>query len=178
MTSFSQHDGWIAGAWRNPVNNSGHEAGTIHDDTTAKELGFRSGTIAGSIHMEQFLPLCEHVFGQAWQRTGALSLYFTNPSIDGEAVQARISIAETSIPPMRRRVVSMQTSRDLVVLEGSATIGGDDTASVVKKTSRAYANATGVSTAYFVAHSSWLVGKQFAHYRAAARYQRAPCDHH
>jgi hypothetical protein len=125
--AYPVNNGWVCGPYRKPTNNSQHEAGTIHDDKTARDLGFRSGTIAGSIHMEQFLPLCESVFGSTWQRNGALSCYFLNPSIDGEPVQAKISHAEAS-----QRRVEMFTKAGLFVLEGTASIGGRDDLSCVR----------------------------------------------
>ena len=51
-------------------------ATNIHDDATAQKLGFRGGTIAGSIHMDQFPPVLVEAFGPAWFETGSLSLAF------------------------------------------------------------------------------------------------------
>lgn len=118
--AIGQEEGWIYGPWRRPTNNSSHEAGSIHDDLTARELGFRSGTVAGSIHMEQFQPLLEAVFGAAWQRHGQLSLWFREPSIDAEAVRAMVSASAD-----KRRAVRMVTANGLQVLEGSACAGHD-----------------------------------------------------
>ena len=120
-----QEEGWICGPWRRPTNNSSHEAGSIHDDRTARELGFRSGTVAGSIHMEQFQPLLETVFGPAWLRQGQLSLWFREPSIDGEAVRAMVATSGGE-----RRAVRMATAGGLQVLEGSACAGRDELGAV------------------------------------------------
>ena len=38
----------------------------IHDDATAAELGFRGGTVAGDVHMNQFPPVLLRVFGKEW----------------------------------------------------------------------------------------------------------------
>ncbi len=135
-------DGWFMGPMRFPTNNSHHEAGTIHDDATARDLGFRSGTIAGSIHMEQFLPLCEHAFGREWSRTGSLSLYFLNPSVDREGVQAMIGSNELAVAGCRQRFVQMKTSSGLTVLEGSASVGAADHASAVRERFRQRRPAT------------------------------------
>lgn len=78
----------IAGPVRRPRNASAHVQGSIHDDATATALGFRGGTVAGSIHMDQFPPLLLEAFGQGWFETGSLSLYFRNATTDGEPVQA------------------------------------------------------------------------------------------
>ncbi len=120
-------DGWLVGPWRRPTNNSRHEAGTVHDDATARALGFRSGTVAGSIHMEQFLPLLEARFGAEWQRTGSLSLCFRQASIDREPVQARIALRPDSDG---RTVVAMHSEAGLLVLDGSASASLDDDGAV------------------------------------------------
>ena len=58
----------ITGEWRRPVNTAAHQKGGIHDDDTATDLGFRGGTVAGAIHMEQFHPCylrcSERIFGR------------------------------------------------------------------------------------------------------------------
>lgn len=107
---------WLCGPWRRPTNNSSHEAGTIHDDATARGLGFRAGTVAGSIHMEQFVPLLQHAFGPQWQRTGSLSLWFSAPSVDGEAVRAMVQ--DTAGEQRRVRMVRRDGSE---VLWGTAS---------------------------------------------------------
>lgn len=64
--------------------------GSIHDDTTAQTLGFRGGTIAGSLHMDQFPALLVEAFGHRWFETGSLSLSFKHATIGGEPVIALI----------------------------------------------------------------------------------------
>src|SRR5580704_18947997 len=78
----------ITGPVRRPRNMAAHIAGSIHDDATATALGFRGGTVAGSVHLDQFPPLLVQAFGRQWFETGSLSLYFRHATIDGEAVQA------------------------------------------------------------------------------------------
>ena len=62
-------------------------AGSIHDDDTAEELGFRGGTVAGDVHMNQFPPVLVKIFGEQWFESGNLSLSFKNATIDLEEVQ-------------------------------------------------------------------------------------------
>lgn len=123
----TEQDGWLVGPWRRPTNNSSHEAGTIHADVTARAHGFRSGTVAGSIHMEQFLPLLEARFGAGWQRTGSLSLCFRQASIDREPVQARIALRPGADG---HTAVSMHSEAGLLVLDGSASASLDDDGAV------------------------------------------------
>ena len=77
-------DNVIAGPVRTPRNISASERGSIHDDATAAALGFRGGTVAGSIDLDQFPPLLLEAFGQRWFETGSLSLYLRYATTDGE----------------------------------------------------------------------------------------------
>ena len=70
---------WAARNWSADAG-----AGSIHDDETAAELGFRGGTVAGDIHMNQFPPVLIKVFGNEWFERGNLSLNFRNATIDKE----------------------------------------------------------------------------------------------
>jgi hypothetical protein len=111
----------LAGPVRNPRNLSAGVVGSIHDDATATALGFRGGTVAGSIHMDQFPPLALRAFGNDWFADGSLSLYFRYATTDGEPVRAFV---ET--PPRSRDVQSRAwatTADDVLVAEGTAGSG-------------------------------------------------------
>jgi hypothetical protein len=86
----------------------------IHDDATATKLGFRGGTVAGSIHMNEFAPVLVAGFGREWFETGWLSLYFENATIDGEEVQVLLDAPRTW---MRR------AADDMLVADGNAGLG-------------------------------------------------------
>lgn len=93
----------------------------IHDDTTAQKLGFRGGTIAGSIHMDQFPPVLLDAFGPDWFETGSLSLAFENATISGDPV-----IAMVGVPPVKDDVqveARMEQPDGTVVAEGTASVG-------------------------------------------------------
>lgn len=113
---------------RNPVNASKDEAGSIHDDATAQKLGFRGGTVAGSLHMDQFAPLMTHIFGDNWFETGNLSLYFRFATIDGEGVRCFAN------QPKERRQTSVWMERDdgKLVLSGTAAFGVPDMGSALR----------------------------------------------
>ena len=115
-------DGIITGPLRRSINGSHDAKGSIHDDATASKLGFRGGTVAGSIHMELFPPLLIAAFGQEWFERGTLSTYFLNATTDREAVQAHMTT-----PPAGARdaQVDVWVNREdgMRVAEGTATFG-------------------------------------------------------
>src|SRR5579875_2553063 len=81
-------DGVLVGPVRRSRNTAINQRGSIHDDETASKLGFRGGTVAGSIHLDLFPPLLLQAFGQRWFEHGTLSMYFTNATVDNEPVRA------------------------------------------------------------------------------------------
>lgn len=105
---------WRARNWSRDAG-----AGSIHDDATAAQLGFRGGTVAGSIHMDQFAALLAQLYGPVWFERGALSLYFTNATTDGEAVRV---VAEQ--PDARACDIAVAMLRDdgMRVCEGTASL--------------------------------------------------------
>ena len=112
----------ISGPVRQPRNLAAHIVGSIHDDDTAAALGFRGGTVAGSVHLDQFPPLLMQAFGQRWFETGSLSLYFRHATTDGEAVQAFVARPPTGAQDPQVRAW-MTTPTDELVAEGTAAIG-------------------------------------------------------
>ncbi len=80
-------DGAVAGPVRSPRNIEQSLPNSIHNDEVAQKLGLRGGTVAGSLHMEQFPPLLVSLFGPRWWSEGGLSLYFKYATTDREAVQ-------------------------------------------------------------------------------------------
>lgn len=122
---------------KHPRNSSPMSKGTIHDDKVAEKLGFRGGAIAGSIHLDQFGPALVEVFGQEWFETGSLGLFFIHPLKDQEPVEGFITMDETELPLANARVsVSMKTPDDILVAEGSASVGSPTTASPVSSRDR------------------------------------------
>ncbi|MGV0036395.1 MAG: hypothetical protein ACNYPE_16135 [Candidatus Azotimanducaceae bacterium WSBS_2022_MAG_OTU7] len=118
--------------WRSPVNTAAHQKGGIHDDATATDLGFKGGTVAGAIHMEQFPPLLLKTFGTEWWQSGTLSLYFLNATIDREPVRCLISSPER-IGNIDRASVWMEKEDGTVVASGSASCGGFDEQSELRQ---------------------------------------------
>lgn len=108
----------------NPRNLSINSKGSIHDDATATELGFRAGTVAGDIHLEQFGGILVSVFGQQWFETGSLSMYFMHATADAEPVEATLDVGDFATPLQNTQVVArMHTPEGITVAEGTASVG-------------------------------------------------------
>ena len=112
----------LAGPLRRSVNNARNVAGSIHDDATATKLGFRGGTVAGSIHLELFPPLLLEGFGKRWFERGTLSMYFLNATTDREAVRAFMKQPDRDASDAQ---VEVWVERDdgMKVAEGTASVG-------------------------------------------------------
>jgi acyl dehydratase len=120
----------ISGPVRRPRNLAAHIVGSIHDDETAAALGFRGGTVAGSVHLDQFPPLLIQAFGNRWFETGSLSLYFRHATTDGEAVQAYVERPPAGADDAQVRVW-MTTPTGELVAEGTASVGDPQAASAL-----------------------------------------------
>ncbi len=124
-------DGVFSGPVRAPRNSAKHlGAGSIHDDATAQKLGFRGGTVAGSLHMDQFPPLLLQALGDDWLRSGGMSLYFKYATTDGEPVQA---FCAAPTPDSRRIPIWMDDAQGHRVCDGTANLGGEDLESLCRQ---------------------------------------------
>lgn len=128
-----ERDGFYTGPVRAPRNRAmprpGGDArpgaaGSIHDDAVATKLGFRGGTIAGSIHMDQFPPVLLRAFGPAWFETGSLSLGFVNATISDDEVVAMVEVPPQA--PAAQVRAKMQRPDGTLVAEGTASVGAVD----------------------------------------------------
>jgi hypothetical protein len=118
----------VTGSWRRPKNTSADEKGGIHDDDTAQGLGFQGGTIAGSIHMEQFPPMLVDYFGPGWWTDGGMSLYFRAATIDHEPVCCKMEPINDS-----KARIWMENEAGAVVMEGTASLGDDADSEVSRR---------------------------------------------
>jgi len=121
--TISVRDGVISGPVREPVNAAAQQKGSIHDDATASKLGFRGGTVAGSIHMDQFPPLLVEAFGPRWFERGSLSLYFVNATMGGEGVRAFGAAPPAGVTDAQIEVWMERDPDGLRVAEGTASVG-------------------------------------------------------
>lgn len=86
---------FLLGPWRAPAQMLASQVyddhASIHDDATARKMGFKGGTIEGPTHFSQFAPLGERLWGEDWFRSGCVSAHFRNVVLAGEEVQARMT---------------------------------------------------------------------------------------
>ena len=126
MSVTEAHPVWT-GEFRKPRNSAAEVKGSIHDDATASKLGFKGGTLAGSIHMDQFVPRLVEIYGERWFETGAMSLYVTQATVDSEAVRATIE------PGDERARLTMHNEAGAQICEGTATLGRDPRSELAKR---------------------------------------------
>jgi len=126
MSVTAMPAGWT-GEFRQPRNAAAEAKGSIHDDATASKLGFKGGTVAGSIHMDQFVPGLVELYGQRWFESGAMSLYFTQATVDREAVRAAIE------PGEGRARLTMHNEAGAQICEGTATLGRDPQSELARR---------------------------------------------
>jgi hypothetical protein len=119
-------DPWI-GEFRQPRNSAAEAKGSIHDDATASKLGFKGGTVAGSIHMDQFVPGLLALYGDRWFESGAISLYFTQATVDSEAVRATIE------PGGEHARLTMHNEGGAQICEGTAALGRDPRSELARR---------------------------------------------
>lgn len=127
-----EQNGVLIGPLRRPRNLAATQRGSIHDDATAQKLGFRGGTVAGSIHMEQFPPVMLAAFGERWFETGSLSCYFRNATTDGEPVRV---LAQKPRGGDANAQINVWMERDdgTQVLEGTASVGRPSDPSMLRR---------------------------------------------
>ncbi len=97
----------------------GHRS--IHDDTTAENLGLRAGPIEGPTHFSQFDPLLYRQFGRAWFETGCISAHYQNMVVEGEEVRAFVELP--AVPEARYVRIRAEKKDGTPVLTGSASVG-------------------------------------------------------
>lgn len=107
----------ITGEYRESINAASDQKGGIHDDATATKLGFRGGTVAGSVHLDLFPPLLVEAFGKEWFETGSLSIVFKNATTSREPVRALLGDGPGQVRAWIERDDGM------LVGEGTAAVG-------------------------------------------------------
>jgi hypothetical protein len=130
----------IVGEFREPHNTASQSRGSIHDDATASKLGFKGGTVAGSLHMDQFAPLALQLYGDDFWKQGNLSFYFRQATVDREPVRA---MAKAGEPHAR---MWMENKDGALVADATASCRGTDQDTAVQNlmASQALSDPTGL----------------------------------
>lgn len=128
---IKEENGVLSGPFRKPFNEHLQAVTSIHHDETAQKVGMRGGTIAGSYHMEQFVPLFMRVFGREWFETGNISLYFKYASTHLEPVQCFIRQPDSR--ENAQTEIWMNHDNGMVVAEGTASVGNPTKPSALRK---------------------------------------------
>lgn len=122
MTEITIKDGFMYGGWRTPENLWSNLKTSIHNDTTAKKVGMRGGTIPGTIHLSLFAPLLLKMFKQRWFEKGSLSMYYTFATIHKEKVRGVVKM-----PPEESNDVQVEARVEMpsgqIVATGTAAVG-------------------------------------------------------
>lgn len=110
----------LVGDFRTPRNAFQEAPGSIHNDAVASKLGFKGGTVPGSVHMDQFVPQILQTYGPGWFETGNMSLYFTQATVDAEEVQAVL------VPGAERAELRMYNRDGDLICRGTANAAAHD----------------------------------------------------
>lgn len=133
-TEIAEDGASLIGPWRGPKQMLAEQVYddhvSIHDDATARRLGFKGGTIEGPTHFSQFAPLGERLWGDDWLETGCLSAHYRNPVFEGEDVQA---IMARPAPGARETEIRMVKRDGAEVLRGTASVAGAKEPSALEK---------------------------------------------
>jgi len=123
----------LAGPWRQPrqmlAAQSYDSHASIHDDATARKLGFKGGTIEGPTHFSQFVPLCVSAWGTRWLEQGCLSAHYRSVCYDGDKVRAFLEKPRNGAT---HASIWMQREDGTEVLRGTASVGADNPASALE----------------------------------------------
>ncbi len=119
------------GGWRAPKNLWTGMKTSIHDDSVAKSVGMRGGTIPGTIHLSLFAPLMLEMFGQRWFEKGSLSVYYTYATTHLEEVRAVVKL-----PPDDSKDVQVEARVEMpsgqVVATGTVAVGEPEEKSYIQ----------------------------------------------
>jgi hypothetical protein len=115
-------DSQIIGAWRRTVNSAIQVKGSIHDEAVAEKIGIRGGAVAGTNHLDVFVPLLLEAFGPSWFEKGTLSIFYTYMTTDREEVRAVIGL-----PPKGAKDAQVEARLEMrsgqIVGKGTVSVG-------------------------------------------------------
>lgn len=101
---------------------------SVHDGETAEKLGLPGAPIEGPTHFSQFDPLLASIWGDLWFCKGILSAHFLNMVVEGEEVQATVTLDG---PGATTAKIYAAKADGTPVLEGTASIDSDTSATAL-----------------------------------------------
>jgi hypothetical protein len=115
-------DSQMIGAWRRTVNSAIQVKGSIHDEEMAQKIGIRGGAVAGTNHLDVFVPLLLEAFGPRWFEKGTMSIFYTYMTTDREEVRAVIGL-----PPQGAKDSQVEARLEMpsgqIVGKGTVSVG-------------------------------------------------------
>lgn len=124
LTRTDEPEERLVGPWRHPAQMLAEQSiggrTSIHDEATAKQVGFTGAAIEGPTHFSQLVPLAHALFGDAWHERGCISAHYQTPCVEGEAVQAW---AELPADGAAATQAGMQKQDGTPVLTASLSLG-------------------------------------------------------
>ncbi len=126
LTRVSEPEARIVGPWRQPVQMLAEQdiggRTSIHDEATAKQVGFEGGAIEGPTHFSQLVPLGHELFGDGFYERGCISAHYQSPCVEGDDVQAWVESASTGATSAR---AGMQKKDGTPILSATLSLGPD-----------------------------------------------------
>jgi hypothetical protein len=116
----------LTGPFRTPAQMlqaqeiDGHSS--VHDAATAASMGLAGAPIEAPTHFSQFDPLAFVAWGPAWFERGCISSHFRTMVVEGEEVQATLTVGNGSGAGGR---IEAHKPDGTPVLAGSAAVGPD-----------------------------------------------------
>lgn len=129
--SIEMREGNRFGPWRAVVNAAAGIAGSIHDESVAKDIGIRGGAVTGTNHLDVFVPVLLETFGQRWFEQGSMSIFYTYMTTDREEVRAVIGV-----PPEGAKDAQVNARLEMhdgkIVGQGTVSVGTPGEPSYIK----------------------------------------------
>ena len=96
----------------------------IHDDTTARALGFKGAPVPGVTSLAYVMEVLLNFFGENWTNGGDIDLAFTRPLHEGQRVTARAIVRDKKVEDGGLRLfleVWAENEEGAKVAEGTAS---------------------------------------------------------
>ncbi|HEX6030749.1 MAG TPA: hypothetical protein VFY90_04900 [Tepidiformaceae bacterium] len=77
------------------VNGASHSENKIHEDSIARQYGFRGGLVPGVTDYAYMTRPALDAFGPEWLERGAMNARFVKPLYDGELVTCRATVGDS-----------------------------------------------------------------------------------